>query len=105
MAAHIQVPFQLEVSIDDPAQYLRRAAKKHRADLVIIGRGRNTNPWSIGANIGEIIARSNTPVITYRPRISVEPTRGKGQQVTARDPYIVVPFEQPAGCEPVHPTV
>jgi len=105
MAAHIQVPFQLEVSIDDPAQYLRRAAKKHRADLVIIGRGRNTNPWSIGANIGEIIARSNSPVITYRPRTATRPTRGKGQQVTARNPYIVLPFEQPTTCEPVHSTV
>jgi nucleotide-binding universal stress UspA family protein len=103
MAAHIRVPFQLDVSIADPAEYLRRAAKAHRADLVIVGRGRHTNEWSIGANIGDIIARSDCPVITYRPGMSAGLTRGRMRQVTTRKPHAVAPpVEQPSGLEPVH---
>ena len=106
MAGHIRVPFQVDVNIADPADYLRRAAKAHRADLVIVGRGRDTNEWSIGANIGGIIARSDCPVITYRPGMLAGLTRGRMRQVTTRKPHAVAsPLEQPSGVEPVHVAV
>jgi len=99
MAAHIRVPFEVDVSIADPADYLRRAAKAHHAALVIVGRGRHTNEWSIGTNIGRIIARSHSPVITYRPRMLA----GRMRQVRARRPHAIAsPFEQPNVLEPVH---
>jgi nucleotide-binding universal stress UspA family protein len=102
MAAHVRVPIQLEVSTGDPAECLRRAARSHCADLVIVGRGRHTNRWSTGANIGEIIARSDCPVITYRPRILTALTRGRMQRVRNRQPHAVVfPFERPSGLQPV----
>ena len=101
MAAHIRVPFQVDVSIADPADYLRRAAKAHRADLVIVGRGRHTNEWSTGTNIGDIIARSDRPVITYRPGKVAGLTRGSLRQIAARKPQAVAPpFAQPSGVEP-----
>jgi nucleotide-binding universal stress UspA family protein len=62
-------PFKVEVTIGDPVETVNRAIRKWSADLVIIGRGKSTNRWSVGRNIGEIIARSRCPVITYRPEI------------------------------------
>jgi nucleotide-binding universal stress UspA family protein len=52
-------PFQVEVTIGDPVDTVSRATRKWSADLVIIGRGKRTNGWNVGPNIGEIIARSS----------------------------------------------
>jgi nucleotide-binding universal stress UspA family protein len=64
MTATIDVPYQVEARIGDVAAILRKFAKLWRADVVVVGRGRRTGLWQLGANIGDIIARSPTPVIT-----------------------------------------
>ena len=64
MAAGLAVPYQVDVRIGDVAECLHAAAKQHSADLLIVGRGKRTNRWRLGANIGDILARSGTPVIS-----------------------------------------
>jgi nucleotide-binding universal stress UspA family protein len=67
MAARINIPCQVHVRIDDPAEYLLRTVKEWCADLLIVGRGKRTSRWSVGANIARLIERSNCPVITFAP--------------------------------------
>jgi nucleotide-binding universal stress UspA family protein len=64
MAAGLAVPYQVDVRIGDVAECLHGAAKRHSADLMIVGRGKRTDRWRLGANIGDIVARSSTPVIS-----------------------------------------
>jgi len=64
MAAAIDVPWQAETQAGDVAETIRKFAKRWRADVVVVGRGRKTDRWQLGANIGNIIARSPCPVIT-----------------------------------------
>lgn len=68
MAAGIDVPYQVEARIGDVAAILRKFAKRWRADVVVVGRGRRTDRWQLGANIGDIIMRSPCPVITHAAR-------------------------------------
>jgi nucleotide-binding universal stress UspA family protein len=86
MATNVTYPFNVEVTIGDPAETLSRATKKWRADLLIIGRGKHTNRWNVGANIGEIIARSRCPVITYRPQMLSAAQHGDPCMTSARYP-------------------
>jgi nucleotide-binding universal stress UspA family protein len=58
------VQFTLEVTVGDVASVLRKAARKHCADLVVIGRGIHTTRWQFGANIGNVISRVPCPVLT-----------------------------------------
>jgi nucleotide-binding universal stress UspA family protein len=86
MGAHLTFPFDVDVRIGDPAECLSRAVKKWPADLIIVGRGKCTNRWSVGANIGEIIARSTCPLITYRPgMLDATPYSGR-HKTSARHP-------------------
>lgn len=62
--ADMRSPLRVQVSIGDPADLLSRAAR--RADLVLIGRGRRTDAWSLSAHITDIIGRVSCPVLTYR---------------------------------------
>jgi nucleotide-binding universal stress UspA family protein len=64
MAAIFDVPHQVEARIGDIATILRELAKRWRADVVVVGRGRQTDRWQFSSNIGEIIVQSPCPVIT-----------------------------------------
>jgi nucleotide-binding universal stress UspA family protein len=64
MAASLNVPYRVEAKTGDVAAIVRRFAKQWRADVVVAGRGRRTDRWQLGANIGDIIARSPCPVIS-----------------------------------------
>jgi hypothetical protein len=64
MAESLDVPYRVETETGDVAATLRKFAKQWRADVVVVGRGRRTNRWQFGANIGDIIERSPCPVIT-----------------------------------------
>jgi nucleotide-binding universal stress UspA family protein len=70
IAAEIAVPFELDITTGNVADCLRRAAKKHGAGLVVIGRGRQTGSARMGANTMEIISRSVCPVIAVGERNS-----------------------------------
>lgn len=63
MAASLNVPYRVKTIIGDVAEVVRRLARQWRADVVVAGRGRRTDHWQSGANIGDIIARSPCPVI------------------------------------------
>lgn len=65
MAATLGVPYQVEARIGDVATILRKFAKRWQADVVVVGRGRRTDRWRVGANIRDIIARSPCPVMAY----------------------------------------
>jgi nucleotide-binding universal stress UspA family protein len=65
LAATIGVPYQVETKIGDVAAILRRFAKRWRADVVVVGRGRKTGRWQLGTSLGDIIVRSPCPVITH----------------------------------------
>jgi nucleotide-binding universal stress UspA family protein len=67
LAASLDVPFRVETKIGEVAAILRKFAKQWRADVVIVGRGRRTDRWQLGANIGDVIVRSPCPVITLPP--------------------------------------
>jgi nucleotide-binding universal stress UspA family protein len=71
MAAHVNIPYQMRVEIDDPAECLRRVLKEWSGDLLFVGRGKRTGQWSIGANIARIVERSGCPVVTFaRERVA-----------------------------------
>ncbi len=69
LAANIDVPYEISVMIGDVADCLWRAAGKHRADLVVVGRGRRLGSGT-GRNLGNIVAWARSPVITYPDTVS-----------------------------------
>jgi nucleotide-binding universal stress UspA family protein len=89
MAANIDVSYQVEAKIGDVAAILRKLAKRWQADVVIVGRGRRTNQWQLGANIGDIIVRSPCPVITHPGR--AKSIRPNGHRMTRWAEIPVVP--------------
>jgi hypothetical protein len=89
MAAAIDVPCQVETKTGDVAAILRKFAQRWRADVVVVGRGRRTDLWPLGANIGDIIRRSPCPVITHAAR--VKPIRSSGHRATPRAAVAAVP--------------
>jgi nucleotide-binding universal stress UspA family protein len=84
MAASLDVPYRVEAKIGDVAGIVRRFAKQWHADLVVVGRGRTTDRWQFGANVGDIIARSPCPVITVSGGASVirRPAKKAGRLTT-----------------------
>lgn len=89
MAANLDVPYQVEVRIGDVAGILRRFAKRWRADVVVVGRGRRTDRWRLGSNIGDIIERSPCPVITHAAR--ARPIRPSGHRTSREATLAAVP--------------
>jgi nucleotide-binding universal stress UspA family protein len=84
MAAALDVPYRVEAKIGDVAAILRKFAKQWRADVVVVGRGRRTDRWQLGTNIGDIIVRSPCPVITVSRLASViRPPGRRGGRVAA----------------------
>jgi hypothetical protein len=49
-----RLPFEVDVMPGEPADGLNQAAQEWCANLIVIGRGKRTNPWSLGPNIGQI---------------------------------------------------
>ena len=74
MAASIDVPYQVEATVGDAAAMLRKIAMRWRADVIVAGRGRRTDRFQLGNNIGDIIVRSPCPVIAFTGRVrSIRP--------------------------------
>jgi nucleotide-binding universal stress UspA family protein len=68
MAASIDVPWQVKTQVGDVAETLRKFARRWRADVIMVGRGRRTGQWQLGANIGNIMMRAPCPVMIYPGR-------------------------------------
>jgi nucleotide-binding universal stress UspA family protein len=84
MAASLDVPYRVEARIGDVAAILTKFAKQWQADVLVVGRGRRTDRWQFGANIGDIIVRSPCPVITVsRAPSLIRPPRGRGGRLAA----------------------
>jgi nucleotide-binding universal stress UspA family protein len=82
MAACIDVPYRVEAKIGDVAAILRKLAKQWRADVMVVGRGRRTDRWQLGSNIGDIIVRSPCPVIAVsRAARAILPPEGWGDRL------------------------
>lgn len=88
MAASLDVSWRVEAKTGDVAALVRRFAKQWRADVVVTGRGRRTDRWQLGANIGDIIARSPCPVITVSGARRASRGRQDGEAAWRRFPRL-----------------
>ena len=77
IARTVAMTRRIDLSISDTVGTLADAAKRYFADLVVIGRGKHTNPLRLGTNVGDIITRLSCPVLTVGTYISVEARPGQ----------------------------